>query len=261
MINNSKLFSLDNQISVVTGGTGYLGKEITKGLAEFGSKVFILDINQKSANGLLNSLPKNLHVEFIECDISSKSEIDRCFEMIYNKWKKIDILVNNAYYGKGDDLECISEENWNSGIDGTINNYFRCLQSVIKYMKASGGNIINIASMYGVVSPDPSIYGNSGFNNPPNYGAGKAAVIQLTKYAAVHLAKYNIRVNAISPGPFPNSQVQKNRDFIRLLEEKVPLKRIGKPEELKGIIVFLASKASSYITGQNISVDGGWTSW
>jgi len=258
---NSELFSLKNSVAIVTGGTGYLGQEITKGLAEAGARVYVLDIDKELAKNFLMSLPQKLDVKFMACDISLKTNIDSVFEKIFDEEKKIEILVNNAYYGKGGDLETILEENWNSGIDGTINNYFRCIQSVIKYMKTSGGQIINLASMYGMVSPDPSVYGNSGFNNPPNYGAGKAAVIQLTKYAAVHLAKYNIRVNAISPGPFPNPKVQENIEFIRLLEEKVPLKRIGNPEDLKGIIVFLASKSSSYVTGQNIAVDGGWTSW
>jgi len=260
-VKNSELFNLRNSVAIVTGGTGYLGQEIAKGLAEVGAKVYVSGINKKLAKTFLDNLPKELEIEFVTCDVSSKREIDVCFEKIFNKEKKIDILVNNAYYGKGGDLETISEEDWNSTIDGTINNFFRCTQSVIKYMKINGGKVINIASMYGIVSPDPTVYENSGFNNPPNYGAGKAAVIQFTKYAAVHLAKYNIRVNAISPGPFPNPKVQEDREFIKRLEEKVPLKRIGKPEELKGALIFLASDASSHITGHNLVVDGGWTVW
>jgi len=115
--------------------------------------------------------------------------------------------------------------------------------------------------MYGVVSPDPRIYGDSGYDNPPNYGAGKAAIIQFTRYAACHLAAKGIRVNAISPGPFPNPKVQENKWFISNLKNKVPLGRIGQPGDLKGAVVFLASEGSSYITGQNIVVDGGWTVW
>ena len=115
--------------------------------------------------------------------------------------------------------------------------------------------------MYGSVSPDPSMYGESGFDNPPNYGAGKAAIIQFTRYAACHLSPFGIRVNSISPGPFPNETVQENVSFISKLNEKVPLKRFGKPEELKGAVILLASNAASYITGANIPVDGGWTAW
>lgn len=257
-----EMFGLRSKIAIVTGGGGYLGQEITIGLAEFGARVVVLDKEKFPSDKFLKRIStNNLKVRFLECDISKKIEVENCMERISMEEKSIDILVNNAYYGYGGDLETISEENWDSGINGTIKNYFICTQSAIKYMKKRGGQIINIASMYGIVSPDPSVYGKSISINPPNYGVGKAAIIQLTKYAAVHLAKYRIRVNSISPGPFPNLKVQKNKQFIKRLAEKVPLKRIGNPAELKGIVVFLASDASSYITGQNISVDGGWTIW
>ncbi|MEC2746408.1 SDR family oxidoreductase, partial [Bacillus cereus] len=98
-------------------------------------------------------------------------------------------------------------------------------------------------------------------NNPPNYGAGKAAIIQFTRYLACHYGLKGIRANSISPGPFPNTEVQKNKEFIRNLKKKTALGRIGNPQELQGLIVFLASNASSYVTGQNICIDGGWTSW
>ena len=115
--------------------------------------------------------------------------------------------------------------------------------------------------MYGIVSPNPVIYDGTDYANPVNYGAGKAALLQLTRFAAVHLAGKGVRVNAISPGPFPSPAVQRNTTFIKRLEEKVPLGRIGQPEELKGAVVFLASDAASYITGHNLVVDGGWTIW
>ena len=153
-------------------------------------------------------------------------------------------------------------EDWQYGIEGTINGVFRCTKAVLPIMKKNNsGSIINISSMYGIVSPDPSIYENNNFNNPPSYGAGKAAIIQFTRYSACYLSKNGIRVNAISPGPFPNQDVQKNHDFISKLEKKTPIGRIGHPNEIKGAIVFLASNASSYVTGENIHVDGGWTSW
>ena len=127
--------------------------------------------------------------------------------------------------------------------------------------KQKTGSIINIASIYGTVSPDPEIYENSGFDNPPEYGAGKAAIIQFTRYIAVHNAKYGVRANSISPGPFPNQTVQKNKKFMNNLKRKIPMNRIGHPNELKGITIFLASNASSFLTGENIHVDGGWTAW
>ena len=114
--------------------------------------------------------------------------------------------------------------------------------------------------MYGVVAPDFSVYDDSPqFFNPPHYGAAKAGLVQLTKYYASYLGKYNINVNAVSPGPFPHDSVQKDVGFIKRLESKTALKRIGKPSDLGGIFVFLCSDASNYITGQNLMVDGGWT--
>lgn len=115
--------------------------------------------------------------------------------------------------------------------------------------------------MYGVVSPDPKIYGDSGQNNPVNYGAGKAAVLQLTRYCAAHLAKKNIRVNSVTPGPFPNLKRNVSADFLNNLSNKTMLGRVGKPEEIVGAVILLASEASAYMTGSNIVVDGGWTAW
>jgi gluconate 5-dehydrogenase len=123
------------------------------------------------------------------------------------------------------------------------------------------GVIINIGSMYGTISPDLRIYDNEKHANSPEYGAGKAAIIQFTKYLAVNYAKNGIRVNSISPGAFPNKEVQKNKKFIKKLKSKIPLERLGQPEDLMGAIVFLASDDSSYVTGQNILIDGGWSIW
>ena len=128
--------------------------------------------------------------------------------------------------------------------------------------KHGGASIINIASMYASVSPDPKIYGDSGENNPPYYGAAKAGLIQLTRYLACHFAPERIRVNAISPGPFPvEDGTESSRKFINKLKRKVPLGRVGHPSELCGAVLFLSSDASSYVTGANIPVDGGWTAW
>ena len=127
---------------------------------------------------------------------------------------------------------------------------------------AGAGSIVNVASMYGIVSPQPAAYaGSPDFHNPPAYGAAKAGVIQYTRYAAVHLAPDGVRVNAISPGPFPSPSVQEDPAFIAGLAARVPLGRIGRPEDLVGPLVFLLSDASRYVTGHNLVVDGGWTIW
>jgi gluconate 5-dehydrogenase len=146
-----------------------------------------------------------------------------------------------------------------------------CLESVIlttdivaRHMIASKskGSIVNIASMYGIVSPYPQVYTNHPtFHNPPAYGAAKAGIIQFSRYSACHLAPYGIRVNTISPGAFPNSKVQKDTDFIEELEKRIPLGRIGLSHEIADPVIFLLSDKSSYITGHNLVVDGGWTAW
>jgi len=255
-------FSLNGKVAIVTGGYSHLGKSISEGLAEAGTTVVICGRNIDKYRRAFNK-QKNFNISFVELDVSSTASIKDAFENIKKEHGSIDILVNNAKYLKTNSPEKMTDEEWNYGIDGTLNSVSRCIREAIPYMKkAKKGNIINISSMYGIVSSDPRVYeDNPDCFNPPNYGAAKAGVIQLTKYYAVHLAKYNIRVNCVSPGAFPSFEVQKKKDFIKKLSKKIPMDRIGTPEELKGAIVFLASETSSYITGQNIIVDGGWTIW
>lgn len=263
-MNVMELFSLKGKVALITGGAGYLGSAISEGLAEAGANIIIASRDESRCKKLAERLSKGYNVCAIgmALDIRSMDSIRDCMRESNRKMGAIDILLNNAAFSGQGKIETMSPEDWLKGIDGTIHSVFRCTQAVVPYMEARKyGVIINISSMYGIVSPDPWIYGNSGYDNPPNYGAGKAAILQFTRYAACHLATKGIRVNAISPGPFPNPEVQENQWFISNLKNKVPLGRIGQPYELKGAVVFLASEASSYITGQNIVVDGGWTAW
>lgn len=262
--NIHELFSLSGNVAVVTGGAGHLGFSISEALAEAGAEVYIASRDEEKCKQAASILQQRLDTKVVgtHIDISSSKSVTDCFERIESRAGKINILVNNASFSTDGKLNEISEHDWSKGIDGTINGVYRTTKAIVPIMSHNkGGSIINIASMYGTVSPDPSIYGDSGYDNPPNYGAGKAAIIQFTRYMACHFAKEGIRVNAISPGPFPSPEVQENKQFISNLEKKTPLGRIGLPYELKGIVVFLASAASSYVTGQNIHVDGGWTSW
>jgi len=259
-----EMFSLKGRVAVVTGGAGYLGTAMSEALAEAGANVVVASRDEDRCRSLAQELAHRFGVSAAgaSLDIRSPEHIESCFSKTESEMGRIDILVNNASFSPRNGIATISEDEWAEGIDGTVNGVFRCTQRVLPYMERQGaGVIINISSMYGVVSPDPRIYGDSGLDNPPNYGAGKAAIIQFTRYAACHLASKHVRVNAVSPGPFPNLGVQKTSWFIRNLEQKVPLGRIGNPSDLKGVVVFLASDASSYITGQNIMVDGGWTIW
>lgn len=263
-MNVMELFSLKGKVAIITGGAGHLGSAISEGLAEAGANVVITSRNEDRCKELAERLSKKhkIHVIGTVLDIRSMNIVRDCMKEVNREMGAIDILINNAAFSRQGNIETMTEQDWLEGVDGTINSVFRCTQAVVPYMEAQKyGVIINIASMYGIVSPDPRIYGDSGYDNPPNYGAGKAAILQFTRYTACHLATKGIRVNAISPGPFPDPEIQKNPRFISNLNKKVPLGRIGQPNELKGAVIFLASEASSYITGQNIIVDGGWTAW
>ena len=260
----NELFNLENKVAVVTGGTGHLGKSICEGLAEAGANVYLTSRDKNKANKIKNSFPEEIKNKiFIETlDILSSKSINKCFSRIKNNSKKIDILINNAALISSGHYENMSENEWIHTIDGTINGVFRCTKEIIPIMKEKqSGSIINISSIYGNISPDNSIYGDTGLNSLPSYGAGKAAIIQYTKFMAGALGKNGIRVNCVSPGPFPTDSVQNKSEFLNKLKKKIPLGRIGKPHELKGIMVFLSSESSSYLTGSNIMVDGGWTAW
>jgi gluconate 5-dehydrogenase len=260
----NNLFDLTGKVAIVTGSTGHLGLSISEGLLESGATVFITSRNTNKCKKAVNLLKRKTrgNVRGVELDITSMQSVNKCVEIVTNEAENIDIIVNNAHLSAGKKLEDMTELEWLEGIDGTLNGIFRTTRAVIPIMKKKGqGSIINISSMYGIVSPNPSIYENTNYYNPANYGAGKAGIIQFTKYLACVLAKDGIKANCISPGPFPNKKVQKNKTFISRLCAKVPLGRIGQPHELKGSVIFLASNASSYITGTNLIVDGGWTAW
>jgi NAD(P)-dependent dehydrogenase (short-subunit alcohol dehydrogenase family) len=261
----SELFSLKGLTALVTGGAGHLGSPICEVLSQAGARVVVASRNHDNCQQMAHKLQNENGVPAwgLSLDIQDSVSVRSCIDETIRLSGSLDILVNNAAFYAGMDLETMSEEEWLGGLDGTINHVFRCTQAVIPPMKqAKRGCIINITSMYGMVSPDPALYGDSGLGNPPNYGAGKAAVLQFTRYCACYLGRYGIRVNAISPGPFPNPQVQVEHPwFIDRLAAKNPMGRIGQSDELKGAVVYLASEAAAYVTGANLVVDGGWTAW
>lgn len=256
-------FNLNNKIVLITGGYGHLGKAITESLLFHEATVYVLGrSNSKFLETFKDSNVKKDNLFFEKCDISSSDDIINAFKNIESKTGKIDILINNAVYLKGQSPEKMSDEDWQIGIDGTLNSVFRCVREIIPYFKKNNkGKIINVSSMYGVVAPQFEVYDDyPDFLNPPHYGAAKAGIIQLTKYYASYLGQFGINVNTVTPGPFPSVPVQKETGFIDALKSKTCLNRIGNPEDLAGAFVFLASEASNFITGQNIIVDGGWTS-
>lgn len=263
------LFNLNKQTAIITGGLGHLGIAMSEALLELGADIIITGASKKikqkeytkKTEFLKQKFPKRI-VLFKTLDFRHDNSIKIFFQEVKTKFKSIDILINNAMYTISKPVEEMSFLEFNNGINGTLSSVFKCCQSVFPLMKKKRkGRIINIASMYGVVAPDCRLYKNNSFNNPINYGAAKAGVIQLTKYLASYWAKYGIRINSISPGPFPKKKVVKDKDFHQSLKEKTILNKIGVPEDIKGITALLASDASSYITGQNFIIDGGWTVW
>lgn len=257
-----ELFSLQNKVVVVTGGAGHLGAAMTEAFLNYGAKVYIASRTKDEAylTKLQQQFPKK--IEFIYMDVTDTEVVNIAIKKILNQESKIDVLVNNAYAGKTGELLSGIEEDWLDSFNGSIHATYRVTKAVLPSMLEKGnGSIINIASMYGLVSPNPEIYGGSMQNNPPQYGAAKAGIIQFTKYLTGHFANQGIRANCIAPGPFPNDKTQENHAFIENLKKKNPANRIGQPKDLQGVAVLLASDASSYINGQTISVDGGWTIW
>lgn len=257
------LFSLKGKTALIVGGAGLLGSEIAFALAELGANIVLAsrDITKcdSRAAEIMAKFP-GVKASGLAMDISNGDSIRAAIDKAGAEG--FDILVNSGWSGKKNTFETINDDDWNNDIEICLNGVFRTIKAAHPYLKKSKGVVLNIASMYGHVAPDWKLYDATKFANPPSYGAAKAGVLQLTKYCASFLANDGIRVNAISPGPFPFESTQsENPQFIERLSAKNPLGRIGKPHELKAAAALLCSDASSYMTGQNICVDGGWAVW
>lgn len=265
----NKLFRLDGRVALVTGAAGYLGKSMAYALAEAGAEVILNGRDQAKLEELADQMKtQGLEVLTSGFDLRSESAVRDFIAGVNDKYGRLDIIVNNAYSGITGTVETAKPEDFSASYEIAVTAAFRLIQTALPLLKKAAGenyggaSVINIASMYGTVSPDPEIYGDSGSNNPPFYGAAKAGLIQLTRYLACHLAGSKIRVNSISPGPFPPQDIAvKNPEFYQKLCGKNPMRRIGRSDELRGAVLFLASDASSYVTGVNLPVDGGWTAW
>jgi NAD(P)-dependent dehydrogenase (short-subunit alcohol dehydrogenase family) len=250
------LFSCKDKVALVTGGLGLIGKEIVRGLNDFGASVCVADINEPQMEELKNRAAVN----FQHLDITSDDSIRQVVEAVIKQFKKIDILVNCAYPRTGDwgtRCEDVSFDSWKMNVNSHLGGYFLCCQKVAEQMKLQGsGSIINFASIYGVVAPDFSIYEGSTMTMPVAYSAIKGGIIALSKYLATYYAKDNIRVNCVSPGGVFDKQAD---NFVEKYLAKTPLGRMGTPKDMVGAVLYLASDASSYVTGHNLIVDGGWT--
>lgn len=262
----SDLMSLEGRHALVIGGAGLLGGEISHAFAELGAQVYIAsrDFDKCVAfcDGINDRFGQKRAMAF-KVDISDKDSIDALFSDLSDQTGGgLDILVNSGWSGRKNTFESISDEDWDNDIEICLNAVFRCCKRAMPMLAENKGNILSIASMYGHVAPDYRLYLEDGLANPPSYGAAKAGVIQLTKYMASFMAPHGIRANCISPGPFPFEETQKQIPaFIDRLGAKNPLDRIGEPHELKAAAATLCSDAGSYITGQNLCIDGGWSVW
>ena len=245
------MINLKDKIIIVTGGNGLLGSEIIFQLKRQGALVINLEINIKTNDELTE----------VECDITNTKSIINSIDLILKKYSKIDGLVNNAYPRTsdwGNKFEDVKIESWKSNVDMQMNSIFYLSQRVLEIMQNQKfGSIVNMASIYGVVGPDFSLYENTEMTMPAAYAAIKGGVINFTRYLAAYYGKYNIRVNCISPGGIYNNQ---SEIFVKNYERKVPMNRMGKTSDIAPAVCFMLSDESSYITGQNLVIDGGWTS-
>lgn len=265
-------FSLKGKTAIVTGGAGILGQNFCFGLAEAGARVAVVDINLQGAQQVAEKI-NQMDGEAIafHCDLTSEQSVEDMVERVVAEFETIDILHNNAA-GKSSNLNAFFEpfeeyslNQWKEIMSTNIDSMFLVAKHVGKVMKkqATGGSIIQTSSIYGVMGPDNRIYEGSFYlnrqiNTPAVYSASKAGVVGLTRYLATYWAKDNIRVNTITPGGVESGQ---NEMFLKNYGNRVPLGRMAKAEEMVGALIYLASDASSYVTGQNIMIDGGLSAW
>lgn len=241
---------LKNKVIIVTGGGGLIGKPIVNHLKSNGAKVINAEINIET-----NWETGNYH-----CDVTNEQSIEKLVNDVKDRYGKIDGLVNNAYPRTKDwgvKFEDIPFESWQKNVDLQMNSVFLLCQQVLKVMKSqNNGAIVNIASIYGVVGNDFTIYEGYGGTSPAAYAAIKGGIINFTRYLASYFGKNNIRINCVSPGGIKDAQ---HTSFIERYEAKSPLKRMGNAEEIAPAVTFLLSDEASFITGHNLMVDGGWT--
>jgi len=260
----NNFFNLTNKVCVITGGAGLIGSAFSKACAEYNGNVVVVDIDEKKGYQLAEKIKKetkNKNIIFRKCDITNIEEIQNLIGITLRKFKKIDALVNSAYpqnknYGRK--FEEVSYSDFCENVDMHLGGYFLITREISKIMmKQNYGNIINMGSIYGFAAPRFEIYKGTNMTVPPEYAVIKGGIINLTKYLASYLGRYNIRVNAISPGGIFDNQP---KCFVKRYSEKVVLgKRMANTDDLTGVLIFLLSCASKYITGQNIVVDGGWS--
>ncbi len=268
------LFSVNEKIAIVTGGLGQLGRQFSLALADRGAKVAIFDI-QVSEQWVAERFAgrrNDDNLMFVRVDITQRRSIEAGLSQVSAKWGVPHALINNAALdappnAPGEEngpFESYPESSWDKVIEVGVKGVFLCCQVIGGRMAGAGrGSIINISSIYGVVSPDQRLYeyrraGGTPFFKPAAYSVSKSALLNQTRYLATYWAGSNVRVNTLTPGGVFNNQ---DEQFLANYAARVPLGRMAREDEYNGAIVFLVSDASSYMTGANLIIDGGWTAW
>lgn len=241
---------LSGKIIIVTGGSGLLGRAIVDDINEKGGLAINADV----------SVDDNWDGRTKYCDITSEKSISECIAWVHEKAGKIDGLVNNAYPRTkdwGTDFDEFDPESWKTNLEWQLNSYVSfCHKTIMKMKENDGGTIVNIASIYGVLGNDFTIYEGTNVTPPAGYSAIKGGLINFTRFLASRYGKDKIRVNCISPGGIIDNQPKK---FVNAYSNKVPLKRMGNPQDIAPSVSFLLSDEANYITGHNLIIDGGWT--
>jgi NAD(P)-dependent dehydrogenase (short-subunit alcohol dehydrogenase family) len=254
--------SLEGKTIWVTGGAGYLGSAITIELDSVCAKVICFDLPGR-AEALVRDHALQRTVA-LSLDVNNAADLPAIVEKTVAAHGLPDGVVHLVTASSaGKRLEVLSADEFQRTFDFSLTPTFVLCRALAERMKVRGsGSIVLFSSMYGMVSPDPRIYHDPMAPNPIDYGASKAAILQLSRYLAVHYGPHGIRFNCVTPGPFPNPAVQKNHpQFISDLSKKTAVGRIGQNQEIVGPTLFLLTDSASYVTGHSLVVDGGWTSW
>lgn len=255
-----ELFKLTGRVALVTGGAGSgYGRQVVAALAEAGATVVITSRCLERAAAAASAFrAEGLQVEGRVLQPGDEDSTRHLVESVVERHGRLDILVNNAVANLLKPVEQIRVSEWEAVMKVNLTAGLLLSRTAAPLLRSGGsGSIVNIASIYGVVAPDPALYGSSGLNSPVVYGVSKAALIHLTRQLAVTWAP-EVRVNCITPGGLWNGQAH---DFVERYVARTPLRRMGGPDDLKGAVLYLASEASAWVTGQNLHVDGGWTLW
>lgn len=269
-------FDLTGRVAIVTGGVGLLGAEFCRTLAEAGAAVVVVDVNESASQETADTLTRSGYKSLaVPADITKPDSVNAIVDKVVSTFGQLDILVNSAALDPKFDSDAIKKgvtpgvfedyplDQWNAALNVNLTGMFLVTQACVKQMLTQGkkGSIINICSTYGLNGPDQSIYVKDGERvafKPVYYTVTKAGVLGFTKYLAAYYAGTEIRVNALTPGGVFNNHEDY---FVRNYSAKTILGRMAKKDEMNGGLLFLASDASSYMTGNNLIVDGGWTAW